>query len=79
MKATFQIMKINDSLVKNYLVLFSRYLSDYYYFKHGMEYFMWNFYISSVKKGEGLLHACISSGIQTMNVYKCNGKNIFVR
>jgi hypothetical protein len=26
-----------------------------------------------------LLHACISSGIQTMNVYKCNGKNIFVR
>jgi hypothetical protein len=33
-----------------YLVLFSRYHSDYYYFKHGMEYFMWNFYISSVKK-----------------------------
>ena len=54
-------MKINNSLVKNYLVLFSRYHSDYYYFKHGMEYFMWNFYISSVKKGEGLLHACISS------------------
>jgi hypothetical protein len=22
---------------------------------------MWNFYISPVKKGEGLLHACISS------------------
>jgi hypothetical protein len=54
-------MKITNSLVKNYLVLFSRYHSDYYYFKHGMEYFMWNFYISSVKKGEGLLHAYISS------------------
>ena len=34
-------------LVKNYLVLFSRYHSDYYYFKHGKEYFMWNFYIST--------------------------------
>jgi hypothetical protein len=53
MKATFQIMKINDYFVKNYLVLFSRYLSDYYYFKHGMEYFMWNFYISSDKKARG--------------------------
>jgi hypothetical protein len=37
-------------MVKNYLVLFSRYHSDYYYFKNRMEYFMWNFYISSVKK-----------------------------
>ena len=58
-------MKINNSLIKNYLALFSRYHSDYYYFKHGMEYFMWNFYISSVKKGEGLLHAYISSLINT--------------
>ena len=51
-------MKINDSLVKNYLVLFSRYHSDYCYFKHGMEYFMWNFYISSVKKRRGVA-ACM--------------------
>jgi hypothetical protein len=26
-----------------------------------MEYLVWNFYTSFVKKGEGLLHACISS------------------
>jgi hypothetical protein len=56
-------MKINDSSVKSYLVLFSRYHSDYYYFKHGMEYYT-SCGISIfqlLKKGEGLLHACISS------------------
>ena len=44
-----------------FFILFSRYHSDYYYFKHGILHVEWTFYTSSVKKGEGLLHACISS------------------
>jgi hypothetical protein len=31
---------------------------------------MWNFYASSVKKGEGLLHACISSLDYKLSVIK---------
>jgi hypothetical protein len=55
-------MKINDSLVKK----LSRIFSQHFHVAIAttiilnMEYFMWNFYTSSVKKGEGLLHACIN-------------------
>jgi hypothetical protein len=56
-------MKINHSLVKK----LSRIFSQYFHVAKAttiilnMEYSMWNFYTSPVKKGEEFLHACISS------------------
>jgi hypothetical protein len=58
-------MKINDSLVKKLSRIIFLILLRYYTIATtitlGMEYCMWNFCTSSVKKGEGFLHECISS------------------
>lgn len=43
------------------MILFSCIRGNHYYIVFNMKYFMWNLYTSSVKKGQGLLHAGISS------------------